>query len=342
MQGSKLLPALGAAAWLMSVPTSAQAVGECGLACCLAGVSSSGVTQAGRFGIGMLYEYADMETIRSGSEKFTPNEVLNRLWTPGSSYSVPTKMTMEKYTLIASFPVSARLTLLGIVPYVRNTMDMRMRTAMGMTMNMRMTPVEGLGDITVMALHTAYTDAPIRPTRRLTLGFGIKTPTGENDTRTASGNLVHAMMQAGTGSWDAVFTANYMRAWYPLVTQVNVFWHWTNESDLDYEFGDQVGIDLVARYQVAAYVNLGLELNAIHAGRDEDDLGLYSRPATSMLDNTANTGLTSVFVSPGVQVKIPNSGGSVEIKYQLPVYQYVNGYQQVVDRRILASMAWSF
>lgn len=29
----------------------------------------------------------------------------------------------------------------------------------------------------------------------------------------ASGKYVHAMMQLGSGSWDRLFTLNYMRAW---------------------------------------------------------------------------------------------------------------------------------
>ena len=103
-----------------------------------------------------------------------------------------------------------------------------------------------------------------------------------------------------------------------------------------------MGVDLVARYQVASYVNLGLELNAIHTKKDVDYDGNYSRPAVSMVDNTENTGLTSVSLSPGIQYRIPDSNGSVELKYQKPVYQYVNGYQQVLDSRWLVTGSWAW
>ena len=318
------------------------ALGECGLSCCLAGAATSGVTLAQNFGLSLQYEHSDMETILHGKDEVSPDEVINVHWTPGSSYSVPTSMVMEKLSLIGALPLSARWQLLGIVPYVRNNMDMRMKNPMGMTMDMSMETIEGLGDITAMAYYTARTDAPLRPTERLTFGFGLKMPTGENDVRNANGNLVHAMMQTGSGSWDPIFTVNYMRAWYPLVMQFNGYYHLTTEGDEGYEFGDQLGVDVITRYQVAPYVNLGLDLNAIHTEQDDDHDGKFSRPANSMVDNPAYTGLNSVLLAASVQFKFPNTGGSAELKYQVPVYQDVEGYQQVLDNRILASVSWAF
>src|SRR3989337_710049 len=180
------------------------------------------------------------------------------------------------------------------------------------------------------------------PTKRLTLGAGLKTPTGKNDERTSTGSIVHAMMQPGTGSWDPLFLVNYMRAYYPLILQANMFYHLTTEGDEGYEVGDQLSLDLIARYQAANYVNIGLELNGIHSAEDEDHDGKFSKPATSMVDNTDNTGLDSIFITPGVQFKIPGTGGSADLKYQVPVYQKVNGIQQVTDWKVLTSITWNF
>jgi hypothetical protein len=239
-------------------------------------------------------------------------------------------------------PVNERLQLLAYVPYLKNDMNMRTKNAMGMTMDMRMETVSGLGDATLLALYTAYADAPIRAAERLTFGVGLKTPTGSTSERTATGGLVHAMMQPGTGSWDPLFMVNYMRAYYPLVLQGTLLYQLSTKGINDYEYGDKFSYDLSARYQVASYVNLGVELNGIHAEKDSDHGGKYSKPATSMVDNTENTGIDSVFVSPVVQVKIPDTGGSAELKYQLPVYQNAEGFQQVVDWRVLASVSWAF
>lgn len=318
------------------------ALGECGLSCCIAGAATSGVTLASKLGLSLQYEYTFMETIRNGTDEVSPNEVIDQNWMMGSSYSVPTKMTMEKLSLIAAVPLSERFQVIGVVPFVRNNMDMRRKDAMGMIMDMEMETVEGLGDVSLLGLYAAYTDAPVRPTRRLTLGFGVKTPTGKNTEETASGLLVHAMMQPGTGSWDPLLMVNYMRAFYPLVLQANLFYHLSTEGDQGYEFGDQFTYDFIARYQVGNYVNLGLELNGVHAGKDQDHDGKYSRPATSMVDNTDNTGINSLLMIPGLQVKIPGTGGSAEVKYQRPVYQDANGDQQVLDWRVLTTVVWVF
>jgi len=325
---------------LLAIAPGAFAVGECGLACCIGGTSSSGIMLADNFGVSVQYESMDMGTIRHGTDEISPNAVIDKFWTMGSSYAVPTSMKMEKVTFVAAKPINERWQVMGIVPYVRNNMDMRRKSAMGMVMNMKMAEVSGLGDVSIMGVYTAYTDAPIRATKRLTLGFGIKTPTGENDVRTSSGSMVHAMMQPGSGSWDGLFTLNYMRAWYPVIAQVNMFYHLTTEGDTGYEFGDQLGVAANVRYQASNYTNLGLELSLIHASSDKDYDGNYSKIATSMLDNPANTGLTSIFIAPNVQFKIPNTGGNVQLKYQIPLRQDVNGYQQVVDSRWLLAGSW--
>jgi hypothetical protein len=251
-------------------------------------------------------------------------------------------MTMQKLSVTVAYPATERLQWLTIVPYVKNDMDMRMKNNMGMVMEHKMDTIEGIGDVSLMGLYTVYTDAPIRPTQRLTLGLGLKTPTGKNNEKTATGGYVHAMMQPGTGSWDPLLMVNYMRAFYPLILQANLFYHVSTQGDEGYQFGNQLAYNFIARYQVANYVNLGLDLNGIHAGKDQDHDGKFSKPAVSMVDNPNNTGLDSILFSPSIQFKIPNSGGNMELKYQVPLYQNVNGYQQVIDQRLLFSITWNF
>lgn len=323
---------------LLAFSGKTMALGECGLSCCLAGANSSGVTMAENFGLSVQYEYTDMTTILDGTGSISPTQVMDKFWLMGSSYAVPTKMIMEKINLIGAYPINERWQIIGIVPYVRNDMDMMKKSDMGMVMNMSMDTIEGIGDATFLAYYTAYTDAPIRAKERLTIGMGLKMPTGKNDIRTASGAMIHAMMQTGSGSWDPLLTVNYMRVWQPVIMQVSAFYHLTTESDEGYEFGDQYGIDVLLRKQLSSYFNAGISVNAIHTAQDKDNDGKYTR--ATMLDNVNNTGLTSVLLTPGVQYKIPDTGGSVELKYQIPLHQDVVGYQQVLDKRLLMTMNW--
>ena len=331
----------------------AYALGECGLSCCVAGAFASGSTLAQNFGLTLQYETTEMRTIREGTGRITPAEVLDNKaseWpaVPAQvkEFTVPTEMRMEKWSILTVYPATERIQLLGIIPWVRNEMDMRMilRSTSGSTskMNHAMDDVTGLGDITLMGLYTAYTDAPIRPVQRLTLGLGIKTPTGKNNEKTSSGDYAHVMMQVGTGSWDPLFVVNYMRAFYPVVFQTSLIYQYATEGDEGYEFGDQVTLDLIMRNQVANYINLGFEVNGLYAGKDGDHDGKYSSPETSILDNVANTGITAIYFSPTVQVKIPQTPVSMDIKYQVPVYQDANGVQQVVDSRWLLAISAAF
>lgn len=321
----------------------ASAVGECGLSCCIAGAATSGVTLAENFGLSVVYEHSYMKTIKNGTDEVSPDEAISRNQQMGKAYAVPTEMIMQKISLVGVLPINERLQLMASVPYLINDMDMRRRSAMGMGMDMSMATVEGLGDISVMGLYTLYADAPIRPAHRLTAGIGVKTPTGSTSEKTSSGNLVHAMMQPGSGSWDPLFMLNYTRGLYPLVLQANLFYQLTTEGYNGYEFGDKLALDLVARYQLANYINIGIDVNAMHAEKDDDHEGKYSvNAATSMADNPAFTGLDSIFITPVVQAKIPSTGGSVELKYQVPVYQDVNGFQQVIDWRLFATLVWVF
>lgn len=319
----------------------ARALGECGLSCCIGSAAASPVTLASTVGVGLQYEHSHMETIRSGTTVLSPDEVIDRTWSSGGSVSVPLDMTMRKITLTAAAPVTERLVVMGIFPYVINDMNMRMKNAMGMVMDHEMETISGVGDFTLMGLYTLYTDAPVRPSERLTVGAGLKLPTGKNDFRSSSGKLVHAMMQPGTGSWDPVFTASYMRAWYPLVLQANVFAHVSTTGDEGYRFGSQFNYEIASLYQVHEFVNVGFAFNGVIAGRDTDSEGAYTK-AGSMSDNVGNTGVHTVFASPSIQGKIPGTSGAFEVKYQFPLYQRLNGYQQGVDSRFLGSVSWNF
>lgn len=345
------------ALFLLFVNRTVFALGECGLACSLSGSTISEVTFGDKFGLSLQYVYTKMETIRDGDSRIGSNTLLDKVtseWPDmpegSKSFSIPTRMIMQKYTFTGSYAATDQLEFLVSVPYLINDMDMKMRMRhqmdgeqfMDMDMKMEMDTVEGLGDISIMGLYTLRENEIDHPAERLMVGFGLKTPTGKNDENTDSGNRVHAMMQLGTGSWDPLFLINYMRELSPFVLQGNLLYQITTEGDEGYEFGDQISLDISARYPVNKYISPGLELNGLHTGSDKDHDNNFSRPETSLFDNTDNTGITAFYVTPLVNIKIPKTGCSTDLKFQYPLYQHVRGIQQVVDWRIMASVVWNF
>lgn len=330
-------------AFLMTllVSTNSFAMGECGMSCCLAGAKSGGIGLGSKFGFSFFYEYSYMETIKDGNKDISPDDVINREWSMGSTYKVPTEMIMKKYSFIGSYKINDHWSTLIVVPYIVNDMDMRSKSSMGMIMNMSMDTIKGIGDVVLMTNYDAYSDLPVRPTKALSFGFGLKLPTGKNTEVGKNGKYVHAMMQPGSGSINPIVSISAMKAWYPLVLDGSLTYQHSTKGDEGYQFGSQLAVDLSLKYQVHDYVNLGLEMNGIHAGEDEDREGKYTM-TSSMIDTPTNTGLDSLSISPVAQIKIPNTGGNLQLKYQLPIYQEVNGYQQVLDWRILSNLTWVF
>lgn len=327
--------------------------GECCLSRSISEATLSGVTLAPHLGISLQYEYTNMKTIRHGSHSIDQNDVLEEksedwpaMSMKGNKFSIPTRMTMQKYTLLGLYSFTEKFQFLATVPYVISDMNMRtlMRDPMGMemVMDMKMDTIEGLGDVTLMGLYKIYEDAPDNPKKSLTLGLGLKTPTGKNDEKTDSGTLVHAVMQPGTGSWDPLFFVNYIQMFHSVIFQTNFLYQMTTEGDEGYEFGDKVSLDFIARYPVTPYLLPGVELNGFYAGKDADHDDKYSRREVSLLDNTDNTGLVSLSVTPSIRIRVPNTGGSLDFKFQKPVYQNVRGTQQVVDWRAMAAIVWTF
>jgi len=301
----------------------------------------------GRLGLQLQYEYGYMKTLREGTSSVSPDKVIDDKMSEQMvmRYVVPTKMTMQKYSLVANYSPQERLQLMLTIPYVINDMDMRMAMRMGMMVektDMEMDTVDGLGDITLIGLYDIYRDERVKPAKTVSIGLGIKMPTGENDVRKANGELVHASMQPGTGSWDPIFLINAVGIAKPVSLQLNGIYHLTTKGDEGYEFGDMISIDLIGRYEVIEAIDLGLGLNLVHSGRDKDHDAKYSKPETSLIDNTENTGITALYLSPEVGVKFPRTGGSLLLRFQKPLYQDVNGIQQVVDWRAMASLIWVF
>ena len=330
-------------ALFMSAPSPIRALGECGYACCIASSGLAGMGLSKNFGLSLQYENSNMNKLMRGTEEISADEAIAAHWKLGGRYMVPLEHRMQKITLTGVYTVNEKIQLLAVVPWVINDMSMRMKMTMtnGMGMKMPMVTdtvmdqVSGLGDILLMANWTVTQDTPIRPSKRLSVGAGVKTATGKNDTDSAAGSRIHAPMQPGTGSVDPIVTANLMRAWYPLVLQANVFYEMTTEGNEGYEFGDQFAWDANASWQVWDFVSVNAGLSGTVTGKDLDHKGKFSRAAMSLLDNPAYSGLHSTLAGIGAQIKIPKTPGSVSARWQIPIYQHASGYMNVLKERLI-------
>jgi len=322
---------------------------ECGLSCCIA-AGVDGIGSATGLTVSLQYDTMLMKTIKQGTTELTPQQARLSGMMP---LAVPTEMVMQKISTNFSYRMDEDNAFVLSVPYIIN--DMKMLNPAGMPMTMD--TIKGFGDTSLLYLRDVYKDADIRTRQRFSVGVGVKAPTGDYKARNAMNqNLVHMMMQAGTGSWDGLLMANGTLAFgehedggAQWMLSPSVMYHMTTRNSLGYKVGDRLNYDLSARYRVTSMFNVKLDLNGVWSQKDSTDgtkdpvrpvMTAFQNPM-SLIDNVANTGLSSIFISPGFQWIVAD-GWTVSGEYRIPVYQNVNGIQQVTDNWFFARVTTAF
>jgi hypothetical protein len=206
---------------------------------------------------------------------------------------------------------------------------------MVMTMDHTMQPVDGLGDI---AINYSYT-FPIEDAQ-VYLGAGLQLPSGQWTVRDNRGQLVHNMMQPGSGAvamtGEAGADIGFGDSKFSLHPRLGILWNATNP--LGYQRGTRFDYELGARYRVVPELSLGLDLMGFTLGKDSTNGTIdpatgqvaFQRPETSLVDNVANTGGSFLFLAPSIRLQ-PSENLFLGFQYRLPLHQDVNGTQLGID-----------
>lgn len=308
----------------------------------LAGVVAPGTDEVS---VQLNYSFTRMDQFKEGAKTRSLAEARSYKKPDGTSYTtLPLSMDMMRYTLTAGYGFTPEFKAFVSVPFVRNAMDMTSSNGalLGWT-DMTMPPVSGLGDATVMGLYRIYTDREIRPSNAVTIGIGVKTPTGSSTKRTESGRLVHAHMQPGTGSWDPLFSIIETKMVESFLLQADATYQLATRNKEGYKFGDSLAVTFTGKYAVVRTFNVLAGLTWLHVNKANDKNGRYYDPVTnsSLMDDPANTGGDSLWGSAGVQV-IPFMNGMIDVKVQAPLWEKVNGIQLVSSSLISAGVSYSF
>lgn len=335
----------------LSMPVTSHAAGLCcqlssGVQESLSGVAAPA---SGEFTAQVNYSFTRMDTFKEGTSERSLVD-LKYLYEKGVSpySSLPVNMDMMKYTLTAGYGFTPKLKAFVSIPFVRNTMDMAM--GMKMTMGMMTTttwsestmePVSDLGDITLMGLYRLRTDRDIKPSSIITLGVGLKTPSGEftvlNSKKTG---YIHAHMQPGTGSLDPLVSLMYAKMTDSFLLQSDVTYQYSTRNRNGYEFGDSLAANLTGTYAVIRQFSITAGLTYLHTGSASDQDGKYTS-LKSLMDDPRNTGGNSLWFSPGIRI-VPIQGLSIDAKIQAPIWERVRGVQLVTDYRAIAGISYSF
>lgn len=215
-----------------------------------------------------------------------------------------------------------------------------------MMMSMPMKPITGLSDINVsyrftfpMDHHTAW------------IGAGMILPTGAWDTRGDNGQLIHNMMQPGSGAFGLIAEggANLRLGQSNLTIQptVSVTWHATNP--LGYQRGARLDYGVSTQYQIHPRIHLGLGVLGAAITKDRTNntidphtgLVAFQNPNESIVDDINNTGGTSFYLASQLHAN-PTENITLGLEYRLPFYQKLYGSQLGIDRQYRAFLNVKF
>lgn len=329
---------------------------ECGLSCCIA-AGVDGVGSNTGLSISLQIDSMLMETNKQGTSEISPTQIIEeKLAIGGMMYAASTKMTMDKIAANFSYRIDENNAFVLTVPYIVNNMDMLKKVAGDTSFTKSsMDTIRGIGDSSLLYIRDVYKDTDFRTRQRLSMGIGLKAPTGASEARKANGDLIHMMMQAGSNTWDALATINGTMGFGEhedggalWLVSPSLFYQINSRNALGYKVGNRLNYDISTRYRMSSTFNIKLDVNGIKSASDSTDGTVdstsgkvaYQNPS-NVLDNVANTGIHSRFISPGFQWLL-GDGYNLSGEYRIPVYQNTTGTQQVTDRWMFLRLGKSF
>jgi len=267
------------------------------------------------------YRYMSMrmDGMLSGSDDISDETVLNDFM------AVPQTMQMNMHMFGAMYAPSDHITLMAMVNYISNSMDLRTRMNTSFT-----TESSGIGDISLSALIRIFN----RNRQSLHANAGLSLPTGSIDARDNTPMMENAQlaypMQLGSGTFDPSLGLTYLGQADRLSWggQIRYLFR-VGENDEEYTFGNRFDLNGWAAYRISQVISTSLSLSFFDQGEIEGT-DPDMNPMMMPLFDTANSGRNQLDLGIGVNVLIPEGSLSnlrFGAEFELPLMQQVNGIQ---------------
>lgn len=296
---------------------------------------------------GFMFEYRymsmNMSGLQNGEEGVTSREIsgVNPGMPPTNNINTrymmsPTDMSMDMHMLMGMYGVSENITIMGMLHYLYNDMDMAMHMVMPNGMPMLMPngmPMIMTGDMSTSGLGDTRLDVMYSINKSLTASLGLSIPTGDIDqkvtmTMTApnGASVTNGPLQApypmqlGSGSLDIIPSVTYqsmgMGPW-SFGGQLSLTVR-GSENDNDYTLGDRLDISGWVNYaEKSSVVMLGLDYVDWDSIEGQDPTIM---PLMAPTSDPAATGGTRLDITFGATGYISNNH-SIGFKYARPVIQ---------------------
>jgi len=304
---------------------------------------------------GFMFEYKfmrmNMEGLLNGTNKIGSNSIsAARMGSSGPApefdYRMsPTKMTMDMHMFMAMYGINDKLSVMGMLHYLKNKMDM----VMHMQGNTGMPMGDMFGSMDTSGTGDSRIDIMYQMSSNLTTSLGLSLPTGSIDekvtmrmdgttfaTGAAMPTVINGPMQApysmqlGSGTYDLVPAITYNKnlgTWN--IGGQATYTYRTGENDNDYTLGDQLEITAWGTYSVKPNFTLSSRINILDWGKI-DGRDPRINPVLSPTSDPDATGGTRVDLLFGMSGHV-NTRHMLSVEIGVPVYQDLNGPQLETD-----------
>jgi len=304
---------------------------------------------------GFMFEYKfmrmNMKGLLDGTDSINSNRISaarlgSMVPAPGFDYRMsPTKMTMDMHMLMGMYGISDKTSIMGMLHYLNNEMDMVMHMQMD-----NGTPMGNMfGSMDTSGMGDTRFDVMYQVNHQLTTSLGLSLPTGSidekitmimNGTNFSTGapmpTVVNGPMQApysmqlGSGTYDLIPAITYNKnldLWN--IGGQATYTLRTGKNDNKYTLGDQLEITAWGTYSVNPNLTLSSRINIFDWGKI-DGQSPDINPALSPAADPDATGGTRVDLLFGLSGHL-NKYHMLSLEIGAPIYQDLNGPQLKTD-----------
>ena len=305
--------------WLVPAAT-AQACSSCG--CTLSSEwGSQGLSASSGLNFDLRYDYLDQSQLRSG------HGTVSRSDHPFPDEREIEEDTTNRYTtLTIDYAPNPDWGINVQIPYI----DRSHTTVAEGDTEVSSSHSRSLGDVKVIGRYQGFLEQ-----KNFGVQIGLKLPTGSHDVNfnggPQQGEALDRGLQPGSGSTDLLLGIYHFDS---LSQDWDYFAQAVAQAPLDtrdsFRPGKSLNLNLGLRYMALGRVQPQLQINARIVGRD-----------SGANADVENSGGNLVYFSPGATVEV-NKQTRFYGFVQLPVYQYVNGFQLAPHWTASAGVNFSF
>jgi len=306
---------------------------------------------------GFMFEYKfmrmEMKGLLNGTDSVSSESISAALMNMGgpptrvngADYMMsPTKMTMDMHMFMAMYGIDDKISIMGMLHYLNNEMDMVMHMQMGSGMSVG----DMFGSMDTSGVGDSRIDVMYQVNDELATSLGWSIPTGSIDekitmrmkgTNSNTGGVMSSVngpmqapysMQLGSGTYDLVPAVTYSKSlgiWN--VGGQATYIYRIGENDNDYTLGDQLEVTAWGTYSINSSFTVSGRINILDWDKiDGQDPDITRRMApTSDPDASGGTRVDLLLGLSGHINKYHMLSGEVGV----PVHQDLNGPQLETD-----------